>query len=306
MNSRFPSSRELRQHVEYASLLLAQRLAALTRRSQLPRWEKGFATLAYRQLKIYRRIVDPNLQIAFPGWSEMAREQLAYDNYRWFARLTLDILRMPSWLGRTAELCELRHPELLQEALEEGRGVLLAGGHFGNWELICPRLAEAGFPVSVYVGGQTNPRSDANQNALRASFGVETIGRGRNAALQIGRALKQNRVLAFLVDQNDSKSDLFVNFFGKPASMSKGLGSFHRLQQSPVIFMTCTYQGSRCVLEFQRLNCPHSQDKESDLQQTSQIFTTAMEAAIRRDPEQYFWMHRRWRKRPTYDPQPVY
>ena len=88
--------------------------------------------------------------------------------------------------------------------------------------------------------------------------------------------------------------------------MSKGLGSFHYLKQSPVLFMTCTYQGDRCLLEFQPLECPHSGDKGRDLQQTSQAFTTAMEAAIRRHPEQYFWMHRRWRKRPAYDPQPVY
>jgi KDO2-lipid IV(A) lauroyltransferase len=54
------------------------------------------------------------------------------------------------------------------------------------------------------------------------------------------------------------------------------------------------------------LECPHSSDKERDLQQTSQVFTTAMEASIRRHPEQYFWMHRRWRKRPACDPQPVY
>jgi KDO2-lipid IV(A) lauroyltransferase len=88
--------------------------------------------------------------------------------------------------------------------------------------------------------------------------------------------------------------------------MSKGLGSFHYLKQSPVLFTTCTYQGDCCLLEFQRLECPHSSDKERDLQQTSQAFTTAMEASIRRHPEQYFWMHRRWRKRPACDPQPVY
>ena len=306
MSELIPSKREIRQRVEYGALVLAQRLAVLTRKSQLEWWEHGFAKLAYQRLKIYRKVVEPNLRIAFANWAEEDRVQLAYENYRWFARFTLDLLRMSDWIGRTESICEVRNPEILREALAEERGVLLASGHFGNWEIICPRLAEVGFPMSLYVGAQTNPRSDDNQNTLRASFGVETIGRSRQAPLRIRRALEKNRAVTIIVDQNDNKSDLFVDFFGKAASMSKGLGSFHYLKQSPVLFTTCTYQGDRCLLEFQRLECPHSGDKERDLQHMSQAFTTAMEAAICRHPEQYFWMHRRWRKRPAYDPQPVY
>ena len=214
MSELIPSKREIRQRVEYGALVLAQRLAVLTRKPQLEWWEHGFAKLAYQRLKIYRKVVEPNLRIAFANWAEEDRVQLAYDNYRWFARFTLDLLRMSDWIGRTESICEVRNPEILREALAEERGVLLASGHFGNWEIICPRLAEAGFPMSLYVGAQTNPSSDDNQNTLRASFGVETIGRSRQAPLRIRRALENNRAVTIIVYQNDNKSDLFLDLIG--------------------------------------------------------------------------------------------
>jgi KDO2-lipid IV(A) lauroyltransferase len=304
--SRSTPLRAFRQKVEIGAFVAAERTLSLSRRAQWHDWEHGFATVFGRWLQTYRPVVDANLRVAFPEMSAEARAQLAFDNYRWFARLALDIVRMPSWRGRTAELIQLHNVEVLEAALAEGNGVLLVSGHFGNWELITPALAEAGFPMSMYVGAQTNPASDAHQNRNRASFGVETIGKSKNAALHIGRTLGNNRVLAMLVDQNDSKSDLFVNFFGKAATMSKGLGGFHRLKHSPIVFATSTYAGSRSVLRLEKLDCPITGDKALDVQHTSQRFSDALEAAIRRAPEQYFWMHRRWRKRPQHDPQPIY
>ena len=113
MSELMPSKREIRQRVEYGALVLAQRLATLTRKPQLEWWEHGFAKLAYQRLKIYRKVVEPNLSIAFANWSEVDRTQLAYNNYRWFARFTLDLLRMSDWFGRTNSLCEVGNPCLL-------------------------------------------------------------------------------------------------------------------------------------------------------------------------------------------------
>ncbi|MEC7221051.1 MAG: hypothetical protein VXW29_11660, partial [SAR324 cluster bacterium] len=126
MRELIPSKREIRQRVEYGVLVLAQRLAVLTRKPQLEWWENGFAKLTYQRLKIYRKVVEPNLRIAFANWAEEDRFQLAYDNYRWFARFTLDLLRMSDWTGRTESICKVRNPEILREALAEERGVLLA------------------------------------------------------------------------------------------------------------------------------------------------------------------------------------
>ena len=99
---------------------------------------------------------------------------------------------MDAWKGRTSELVYFQNPEILDQALSEKKGVLLISGHFGNWEIIPPALAEKRYKVVMYVGRQTNPLTNTLQNTARAGFGVETIDKGKRATLQMGRALADN------------------------------------------------------------------------------------------------------------------
>ena len=172
--------------------------------------------------------------------------------------------------------------------------------------MIPPALAELGYPVTMYVGRQTNPLTNELQNTARANFGVETIDKGKRATLQMGRALAANKIIAMLIDQNDNKSDLFVNFFEKLASSSKGTAAFHLLRKSPVVLVTCPYVGDHLEISFQRITFDLSGEQEKDTLAITQIITSALENVIRKYPEQYFWMHRRWRARPQEDPEDIY
>ena len=169
--------------------------------------------LLYHVLRICRKIVSINLELAFPELSEKEREKIARENYRWFARFCMDVLHMDAWQGCTAKVTHFHNLHVLDEALTENNGVLLVSGHFGNWEIIPSALAELGYPVSMYVGRQTNPLTNELQNNARKNFGVKTIDKGKRATLHMGRALSANKIIAMLIDQNDNKSDLFVNFF---------------------------------------------------------------------------------------------
>ena len=262
--------------------------------------------LLYHCLRICRKIVKINLEFAFPKLSSMERKKIARENYRWFARFCMDVLHMDAWKGRTSEMVFCQNPELLDQALSEKKGVLLISGHFGNWEMIPPSLAEKGYKVVMYVGRQTNPLTNQLQNTARAGFGVETIDKGKRATLQMGRALSENKIIAMLVDQNDNKSDLFVNFFGKLASCSKGTAAFHLLRRSPVVLVTCPYVGNRIEINFQHITFKLTGDQEKDTQEVAQKITSALENVIRQYPEQYFWMHRRWRARPPDDSEKIY
>ena len=262
--------------------------------------------LLYYLLRICRKIVKINLEFAFPKLSSMERKKIARENYRWFARFCMDVLHMDAWKGRTSEMVYCQNPEILDQALSEKKGVLLISGHFGNWEMIPPALAEKGYKVVMYVGRQTNPLTNQLQNTARAGFGVETIDKGKRATLQMGRALAENKIIAMLVDQNDNKSDLFVNFFGKLASCSKGTAAFHLLRRSPVVLVTCPYVGNRLEINFQHIPFELTGDQEKDTLEVAQKITSALEKVIRQYPEQYFWMHRRWRARPPQDPEPIY
>jgi len=284
----------------------------------LKRWGKGASKktrrrgtillggLLYHGLRICRSIVAINLELAFPKFSTVKRKQIARANYQWFARFCMDVLHMDAWKGRTSEIAKCHNLEILDQALSEKKGVLLISGHFGNWEMIPPALAELGYPVTMYVGRQTNPLTNELQNTARANFGVETIDKGKKATLQMGRALADNKIIAMLIDQNDNKSDLFVNFFEKLASSSKGTAAFHLLRKSPVVLVTCPYVGDHLEISFQRITFDLSGEQEKDTLAITQKITSAFENVIRKYPGQYFWMHRRWRARPPEDSERIY
>tara|TARA_B100000579_G_C22794650_1_gene836433 strand:- start:168 stop:1103 length:936 start_codon:yes stop_codon:yes gene_type:complete len=286
--------------------------------SSLKRWGEGASEksleigtlmldgLFYYFLRICRKIVKINLEFAFPKLSSLERKKIARENYRWFARFCIDVLHMTAWKGRTSEKAYFQNPEILDKALSENKGVLLISGHFGNWEMIPPALAEKGYKIVMYVGRQTNPLTNQLQNSARANFGVETIDKGKRATLQMGRALAENKIIAMLIDQNDNKSDLFVHFFGKLASCSKGTAAFHLLRRSPVVLVTCPYVDNRLVINFQHISFELTGDQEKDTMEVAQKITSALENVIRKYPEQYFWMHRRWRARPPQDPEKIY
>ena len=213
---------------------------------------------------------------------------------------------MDAWQGHTSQVTHFNNLQILDEALTENKGVLLVSGHFGNWEMIPSALAELGYPVSMYVGRQTNPLTNELQNNARATFGVETIDKGKKATLQMGRALAANKIIAMLIDQNDHKSDLYVNFFAKLASSSKGTAAFHLLRKSPIILVTCPYVSDKFEITFKRISFELSGEQEKDTHHIIQNITTELEKVVRQYPEQYFWMHRRWRARPPEDSEKIY
>jgi len=262
--------------------------------------------LLYFGLRICRKIVSINLKIAFPKLNKKERKIIERLNYKWFARFCMDILKMNAWKGHTLEKAICKNLELLDNALKENKGVLLVSGHFGNWEIIPPTLAELGYSITMYVGKQTNPLTNELQNFSRSNFGIETIDRGKMATLQMGRALAANKIIAMLIDQNDNNSDLFVNFFGKLASSSKGTAAFHLLRKSPIVLVTSPIVRGHYEISFKRIHFELSGEQKKDLQIISQKITFELEKIIKEYPEQYFWMHRRWKARPPEDSKPIY
>ena len=297
---------KFRHRLEYLIFKSLKRWGETASEKSLERGALLLYALLFYLLRLCRKIVTTNLEFAFPNLTSMEREKIARENYRWFARFCIDVLHMDTWKGRTSEIIECKNTEILDQALSEKKGVLLISGHFGNWEMISPALAEKGYKIVMYVGKQTNPLTNQLQNSSRANFGVETIEKGKKATLQMGRALADNKIIAMLVDQNDNKTDLFVNFFGKLASSSKGTAAFHVLRRSPVVLVTCPYIGNRLEINFQHIPFILTGNQEKDTQEITQKITSALETVIRQHPEQYFWMHRRWRSRPQQEPKKIY
>jgi len=301
-----PESQNFRHRLEFKIFNYLKRWGKDASEKKLQKGAILLEILLYFGLRICRKIVSINLKIAFPKLTKKERKEIERANYKWFSRFCMDLLNMDAWRGRTSEKAICNNLEILDNALKENQGVLLVSGHFGNWEIIPPTLAELGYSITMYVGRQTNPLTNDLQNSSRSNFGIETIDKGKMATLQMGRALAANKIIAMLIDQNDSKSDLFVDFFGKLASSSKGAAAFYLLRKSPVVLVTSLIVGNHYEISFKRINFELTGEQKKDLQIISQKITSELEKIIKQFPEQYFWMHRRWRARPPEDSEPIY
>jgi Kdo2-lipid IVA lauroyltransferase/acyltransferase len=217
-------------------------------------------------------------------------------------------------LGRsTLELCVARRVDLLDSvamapgSLEvlrslhaEGHGIVAFSCHLGNWELLARRVASAGLPVATIAREANDPRLTALIDEGRRSTGIESFWRGKPGAIRhIVEHLKAGGVLAALIDQDTEVAAHFVPFFGRPARTPRApadlairygtraiLGRIHRVGPSV----------HQVVIE--PLEVPEGADAEARSRRLTATATAAIEAAIREHPEEWVWMHERWRTQP--------
>lgn len=303
---KFPWVRSLLQRWTFILFKILKQRILHTSDPMLRRYEGFFAFFFCYGLRVCRREILINLAIAYPALSLKERKQLAQKNYFWFIRSLIFLLGMDRWKGKTQEVAFFENSEILETAISEEKGVLLLGGHFGCWEIVGPALSEQGYDVSLYTGAQSNPDIDAFQDQIRANLGVQIITKGPAARISFLKALRGQKILAMLIDQNDRKSDVFVDFFGLPASMSKGAAAFHLLRKSPIVLFFPIWEGNKVKIIFERIPSWTTDTSPQTITQISQRITLALEQQINHYPEQYFWMHRRWKTRPPQETRSIY
>ncbi|HZP36680.1 MAG TPA: lysophospholipid acyltransferase family protein [Methylomirabilota bacterium] len=186
--------------------------------------------------------------------------------------------------------------EHLRHAAAEGRGILILTAHYGNWELLAAAHGLTGLPLSVVVRPLDDPILDEIADRFRRRSGAELIVKHR-AVREIMQALRRGRMVGILLDQNATRAEgVFVPFFGVPASTSKGLALLALRTGAPVVpvFLRREPDGRHCMDVRPPLPAP----ADGDVRSYTAAFNEAIEAAIRRAPEQWLWMHARWRTRP--------
>ena len=262
---------------------------------------KGFGTLLFL-LGIRKKVVQKNLEIAFgTELDENQRKLLSQKFYRNVGVLLFEVLL----LNRVAQenlsdYIEIEGLDILKAAIKEGRGVVLAGNHFGNWELITAAISSMGSPIHIYAGKQRNRLFDKAINGIRHRFGTITISKSKTATIEMMKVLKNNEVLGLAGDLNVPHDTLFVNFFGKQAAVGRGLATLALSRKAPLIFIWCKRIGPMrhkgCLF---RVQYNPTGDKATDLESVSQSLTQILEQKIRENPDQYFWFNKRWKTRPT-------
>lgn len=175
--------------------------------------------------------------------------------------------------------------------VDQGKGVILITGHYGNWERMGAYVGSLGYTVSVVARDADQQGVTGRVNQIREKAGVKVISRG-NAARPMLEALRRNELIGILPDQNSS--EIFIPFFGKPAGTVLGPGVLHERTGAPVLFVYC-YRVAPARYALQIRPPLHAEPTEVRGEAMMRVIHSELEMAIRAHPDQWLWFHDRWR-----------
>lgn len=261
------------------------------------RW---YVALLDRAVPRLRRIAAKNVEMALPELPLEAQRRIVDGSFLSIARLLVTLARFPSLDSQNISGW-IRYDgfDHYREAMRAGRGVLFATAHLGNWELSAFAHALMAAPMHVVARPLDNPRLDAMATRLRTMCGNRVIGK-KDYARGILRALARNEAVGILIDQNVSAGEgIFVPFFGVPACVSAGLARLAAHSGAAVIpgFALWSDTERRYVLRFYA-----PLEMSGDEAEDTRRIHAHLESVIRAHPDQWLWMHRRWKTRPPGEP----
>lgn len=260
-----------------------------------------FSVLRYR-----RQVALENLHHAFPEKSERQRRRIAARSCRHFMKTMVEFLRFPKLVGKPlTEYCEFGNDDrLLKRALVRGKGAILVSGHFGNWEILAAIIAQQGYPISSVYKPMKNRLIDKLIADHREMLGNRTIPLGE-AARGILRTLRKNEFIAVLGDQNAGRMGIFIDFLGRPCSVHQGAALLALKTGAPIIYgyIVRGPRGRHRVkarwLSFDDLEGGATPE---NIRIVTEAHVRQLERAIRENPDQWLWMHRRWKRQPKPHP----
>lgn len=259
-----------------------------------------YATLLDKAIPRLRRVAYHNLRVAIPSVDPRA---ITDGVFRSIGRILLVFSRFPD-ITRDNVSDWIRYDGLehFKEAKRRGKGVLFATAHLGNWELSAFAHGLMTEPMNVIVRPLDNPHVDRLVETRRAMSGNAVIEK-KDAARAILRALSKNEAVGILIDQNAAPEEgVFVDFFGVPACAGLAFARMANHTGAAVIpgFALWSDEERKYVLKFNPI-LEMSGDDRADTERIQH----QLEAAIREHPDQWLWIHRRWKTRPPGDP-PLY
>jgi KDO2-lipid IV(A) lauroyltransferase len=248
-----------------------------------------------------RRRTFNHLAIAFPDWTKAQRGTVARRMFQHLGMSLMEVLWLPRLDAATRD--RTTDVEGLERALtlvRAGRGMVAYTGHCGNWEWLACCVASYGISLTVLQRERDEAEVSQFITDTRARFGIATIDRGSTAAArEMLRALKNAGALAFLNDQNIRAESAKVPFFGRPALTPIGPARLAIRAGVPLvgIFIERGSDGRQHIV----FDEPIETSRDDDPIAVTARMTARIEAQIRRAPEQWVWMHERWRERPEWD-----
>jgi len=258
--------------------------------------------LLYRLDRKHRDRAHENLRASFPGMSQEAVEWFARRSCEHLIMLGAEVLCMPRLMqfNRFLDILDISQALPYFQELAEKRRAILVTGHFGNWELVGYAMSAMGFPLTSVARPLDNPLLNRHILRLRERSGQHIILK-KGMAEEAVAALHRGRTLAFIADQDAGRRGFFVDFFGRKASAYKSI-AYLAMEENAVIYVGGAYRtgpGFRYrLIVMDRIDpADYPKGVDSAMAITAR-YTAGLERTVRFAPDQYLWVHRRWKTRP--------
>lgn len=263
-----------------------------------------FAVLAaiyYHLFPRHRLIAIHNLKASFPEKDMAEIIDLAWKAYRNIAVVAAEFFDIPRLTrDNIADCVEAVGLENCEMALKKGKGILLFSAHFGNWELIAAALSLYLRPVAFIYRPLDNALLDDLVFQVRAAMGHIPLPKER-AMRHILRVLNKNEIVGILIDQNVAwKEGVFVDFFRRPACTTDGIAQIALRTGAPVIplFLLRVKDSKYRLIAGKEVEIVDTGNWDLDIVINTQNFTSVVEEMVRKHPDQWLWLHHRWKTKP--------
>jgi KDO2-lipid IV(A) lauroyltransferase len=256
-----------------------------------------------------RHIGMTNLGIAFPDKPPAERRRILRSSMMNHGRMAAELAHLPRLSDEElSDMVQFEDETWWREAIgwERPTGVLILSGHFGNWELLVFAHGRRGYPVTMVHRTMRNPLIDRWLNKVRGRAGTRLV-RKAHAATQVLRALREKQLLVLPFDQNSTRGlGVFVDFFGVPASTNTGVARIGLRAGAPIVPVFMVRQGRHArhrVHVLPIIELESTGDLRADVKRNTARLSAVFEDMVRRFPEQWLWVHKRWKTRPEGAPE---
>jgi Kdo2-lipid IVA lauroyltransferase/acyltransferase len=298
-----PDQVSVRETMEFAAVWLIVHGVRLLPRRLARTVGAAIGATAFRGLGRLRQVGLRNLELAFPEKTTADREAILRSEYRNLGFLLAEFCKMPGYTAKNAsQFIRYEGLDNYLKARDRGKGVLVLTGHLGAWELSSFYHSLMGMPMGMVIRRLDNPLVDAFVNRIRCLHGNRVIHKDDFARGLIA-SMRSGETVGILMDTNMTPPQgVFVPFFGVQACTASGMARIAEKTGAAVVpgFLLWERNEGKYVLRFgEELNVVHTGDAEQDALTNTATFTAAIEAYVRRYPDQWLWMHRRWKTRPA-------
>ncbi len=259
----------------------------------------------YKWDKRHRERATRNIALAFPEWSQAKIDRTCKASFEHFLQLAFEVIHTPRMIHKDSWPTRMTTADLgpALDIMNARQPVILLTGHLGNWEVLGYMLAVIGYEIDAIARPIDNPMINDWLLGIREKRGMRIITKW-DATGRMLEVLRNGGALGFIADQNAGDKGMFVPFFGRLASSYKSIGLLAIRKQVPVVCGYAQKSGSGFHYELgvaDVIRPEDWQDRHDPLYYITARYARAIENMVRLRPDQYLWMHRRWKSRPRHE-----